>query len=94
MQYFYDFICPLLCFVFCFINSLFEFIRSKKLNKKIVSICEKCDAPLYANNSHECKKLTELSSEEPVKKSIEEPAKEITYDQFISSLLSILNGGR
>lgn len=59
MDFFYDLIGPLLCFVFCLINSIVEFVRSKKLNKKIVAICDKCGVPVLEGDTHECKKLSE-----------------------------------
>lgn len=55
----YDFVCPVLCFLFCLIHFIVQCVHAKKLNKKITALCEKCGMPVVEGETHDCVELDE-----------------------------------
>ncbi|UPW40993.1 hypothetical protein [Sigmofec virus UA08Rod_5838] len=53
MQYL-EFICPVLCAIFCIVHFIVEAILAHRQNKKIEKLCEKCGFPIYEDVSHNC----------------------------------------
>lgn len=49
-----DWICPLLCLIFCLIHTIGQWIHAVKLGKKIDSVCEKCGSPVISDEEHTC----------------------------------------
>lgn len=51
---YFEYICPLVCFVVCVLHSIVEGFLVSKQNKKIDKICDKCLSPVESGVKHEC----------------------------------------
>lgn len=82
----FDWLCPLLCFTFCFLHSLFEVFRARSLNKKIAYLCDKCMLPVVEGEKHDCTEKRKFLLQSLSDKDI------TTLSAFVDSLIeTVLN---
>lgn len=49
-----EYICPLLCFVFCVVHSIISCLIARSQGKKIDRLCNKCGQPVIGGETHTC----------------------------------------
>lgn len=61
--YYFDLICPALCFIFCIVHSVISLIIGKKQGKKFYSFCENCLQPKFVGEEHSCSDIPFFDSQ-------------------------------